>query len=314
MAEGELIGVDWGTTSWRGYLIGAEGCVLERASSARGILNVANGAFEATLLKEIGGWLKANGPLPVVLSGMIGSRQGWREAPYVACPAGLDEIAARVMRIDEGGGGRGALAIVPGLSVEADGMPDVMRGEETQIFGALTTQGAQSGVFVLPGTHSKWVRVELGRVVQFATYMTGEVFAALKDHTILGRLMTDGGGDQAAAFKSGVAAGARVGGPGSLLNRFFSARTLGLFDRLQGGDIGAYLSGLVIDAELRDATSAFARAGEDAVTLIGSDVLVARYVDAAESLGIGCRRADADCVARGHHAIAGRARLIGGGI
>ncbi len=307
MAEGWLIGVDWGTTSWRGYLIDGAGKVLEQASSGRGILNVADGAFEATLMEGIGGWLAAHGALPVLLSGMIGSRQGWREAPYIACPAGLVAIGQGLMRIDQGQAGRGPLAIVPGLSIETQGMPDVMRGEETQIIGALKGKADGAGVFVLPGTHSKWVRVEGGRIAHFSTYMTGEVFGALKGHTILGRLMTDAVVDDAAAFIAGVAAGAREGGPGALLNRMFAARTLGLFDRLGGGEIAGYLSGLVIGAEISDG----ARSGET-VTLIGNDALVGRYALAADSLGIACRRAEPDCVALGHHAIAGAARMIGG--
>ena len=111
---------------------------------------------------------------------MIGSRQGWREAPYAQCPAGADDIVKALATIDHAGR---AISLVPGLSTENDAMPDVMRGEETQIFGALALSGRDEGLFLLPGTHSKWAEVKDGRIVSFRTFMTGEVFGALKDHT-----------------------------------------------------------------------------------------------------------------------------------
>ena len=139
------------------------------------------------LAQIIGGWLSA-GALPILMSGMIGARQGWVEAPYAQCPAGLQEIAAAIVTIETRT--LGPLGLVPGVcAFDRDGAPDVMRGEETQILGALAATERTEGIFVLPGTHSKWARVEAGRIMSFSTYMTGEVFAALKDHTILGRLM-----------------------------------------------------------------------------------------------------------------------------
>ena len=132
-----------------------------------------------------------HGPLPVLMCGMIGSRQGWAEAPYCRLPAGLAELAGSLHAMP---GGRQRIAIVAGVaSLPADAAPDVMRGEETQVLGALAAMRLSDGLFVLPGTHSKWVTVVDGRITAFKTYMTGEVFAAMKDHTILGRLMADGG-------------------------------------------------------------------------------------------------------------------------
>lgn len=306
MESPQLIGVDWGTSSFRGYLIDRHGRVIDRRTGAMGILSVADAGFEAALAAEVAGWLSTHGPLPIIMSGMIGSRQGWRETAYVPCPAGIADLAATLLRFE--GDSLGRLAIVPGLTVEADGSPDVMRGEETQIVGALVSSQGGDGAYVLPGTHSKWVRVGDGRIRAFSTYMTGEVYAALKGHTILGRLMTDDGGDDTAAFVSGVRAGAAAGGPGALLHRLFAARTLGLFDRLSGGHIAGYLSGLVIGAELGDAASAI-----ETVTIIGSDALAARYVMAAGCLGIPTRRAAPDCVVAGHAAIARAAGLIAAG-
>ena len=302
MAQLQLIGVDWGTSSFRAYLIDSEARVFDRRVSPMGILSVADGRFEAALAAELTAWRAAHGPLPIVMSGMIGSRQGWREAAYVSCPAGIGDLSANLTTFETPSLGR--VAIVPGLTVEADGVPDVMRGEETQIAGALLSSEGGDGHYVLPGTHSKWVRVDGGRITAFSTYMTGEVYAALKDHTILGRLMSGESGDDSQAFLAGVRAGAQPGGPGALLHRLFSARTLGLFDRLPAGHIAAYLSGLVIGAEFGDAS-----AGTSAITIIGSDALARRYEIAASCVGIRTQRAPEDCVAAGHAAIAHAAGL-----
>src|SRR6185503_19473356 len=139
MAQPQLIGLDWGTTSCRAYLIGADGAVLERLVDGPGILKVENGAFDAALEAMIDGWPK----LPVVLSGMIGSRQGWVEAPYARCPAGTDDVVTALASIAHADL---SIALVPGLSTENDAMPDVMRGEETQIFGALALLKSGGGL------------------------------------------------------------------------------------------------------------------------------------------------------------------------
>src|SRR6185369_2749660 len=153
-----------------------------------GILK-AEGHFGPWLDSMIGGWIATHGAAPVILSGMIGSRQGWKEAAYARCPAGADVIVKALTRIEWN---ELTIALVPGLSTENDGMPDVMRGEETQIFGALALSRASDGLFLLPGTHSKWVEARGGSIRSFRTFMTGELFGALKDHTILGRLMIAG--------------------------------------------------------------------------------------------------------------------------
>ncbi|HEX3314956.1 MAG TPA: 2-dehydro-3-deoxygalactonokinase, partial [Gemmataceae bacterium] len=292
-----LIGLDWGTTSCRAYLIG-EDRVLARNVDGPGILRVENGAFGAALDALIGPWIEAYGALPVVLSGMIGSRQGWAEAPYTRCPATADDIVRALVRIDHGGR---SLALVPGLSTENAGMPDVMRGEETQIAGALALSGQDSGLFLLPGTHSKWADVRAGRIVSFRTFMTGEVFAALKDHTILGRLMRDDSAStvDTAVFARGVAEAAALPSAGSLLNRIFAARTYGLMDKLDDVALGDYLSGLLIGAEIADAT----RGHRGPVTIIASPLLAGRYNVALRQLGRAGSFAAEDCVAAGHRLI-----------
>jgi 2-dehydro-3-deoxygalactonokinase len=297
-----LISLDWGTTSCRAYLIGADGAVLARIADGPGILRVKNDAFRAALMDMIGRWLSPGGPIQLVLSGMIGSRQGWQEAPYGRCPAGAGEIVAALACIEDTSL---RIYLVPGLSTENDSMPDVMRGEETQILGALALSGRDAGLFLLPGTHSKWAEVVGGRIVSFRTFMTGEIFGALKEHTILGRLMTEGPPD-AEAFASGVREGAALGSAGALLNRIFATRTYGLMDRLPDTALSDYLSGLLIGAEVAEAT----RSAGAAVTIIASAALAQRYTDALRLLGRESALAPEDCVAAGHWRIARAAGLI----
>jgi len=298
VSDASLIGLDWGTTSCRAYLIGADGAVLERVADGPGILKVAGGAFGAALDAMVGRW---DAKLPVILSGMIGSRQGWREAPYAKCPAGAGDIVRVLAQIDHVGR---TIALVPGLSTENDAMPDVMRGEETQILGALALCGNDSGLFLLPGTHSKWAEVKGGRIVSFRTFMTGEVFGALKEHTILGRLMADGA--DAEGFARGVREGAGLGSAGALLNRVFATRTYGLMDKLPGTALSDYLSGLLIGAEVAEA----AQQTSGAVTIIASAALAQRYTDALRLLGYYSTFAPEDCVAAGHWRLARAARFV----
>jgi 2-dehydro-3-deoxygalactonokinase len=228
------------------------------------------------------------------MSGMIGSRQGWREVPYVACPAEPEEIAAGLERIDWGAG---EAWIVPGLLDESRaGQPDVMRGEETQVLGALAALPAGGGLVCLPGTHSKWVRVEGGVLQGFATYMTGEVFDLLQGHSILSRLMTKGAVQVDRWFLEGVA----VGQEGGLLNRLFSARSRALTGDLPEDEVRSYLSGLLIGDELASAVPA----DPTEVHLLGAPALAALYQAALEKLGHRVVRLDADAVAAGLYSLA----------
>lgn len=305
-----LIAVDWGTSSFRAFLTAADGAVLGVVETPSGILRVVDGQFAAVLQAAIAPWISAHGDLPVLMSGMIGSRQGWHEVPYQPCPVRTGDLARALLRLPEALTQNLRVSIVPGVVTrDASGAPDVMRGEETQIFGALERLGLNAGTFVLPGTHSKWVTVADGAISRFSTYMTGEVFAALKDHTILGRLMrapvSSAGPASGASFLRGVAAAQIAGGPGVLLRLVFSARTLALFGELAAEDIADYLSGLLIGAEIREAAGASAE-----VVVIASDALASRYADAFRSLGIEPVTAPADCAAAGLAALARNAGLI----
>jgi 2-dehydro-3-deoxygalactonokinase len=220
----------------------------------------------------------------------------------VATPAGIRDLAGELAR---GPFEAADVRIVPGLKTMNNGAHDVIRGEETQVFGALARLGLDGGRFLLPGTHSKWITVEAERATRFATYMTGEIFAAARDHTILGRLMQEGapGGE---AFLRGVGEGARSGTPGSLLNRLFGVRTTGLFGDIAATDLADYLSGILIGAELADQPGA----KERAIRIIASDALADRYRKAAASLGIAADTVASDCIADGYVAIARIAGLI----
>ena len=297
-----LITCDWGTSSLRAYLMAADGQVIASRASGQGIMALGGLSFPEVLAAIASDWVREHGPLAVLLSGMVGSRQGWVEAPYARCPAGLPDLAAALAEVPAQPG-FGRIAIVPGVLKDDDTAPDVIRGEEVEVLGALARLGLSDGLFVLPGTHSKWVRVEAGRITSFATYMTGEVFAALKGHTILGRMMEEGA-FSAAGFRRGVDAAAELEGPGALLGRLFSLRALGLTGRLDGADSADMLSGLLIGAELRDAS-----AGEP-FTLVANPALAARYAEAAPLLGLPHACAPEGCGPAGQHAVAKAAGFI----
>ncbi|MDB5955381.1 2-dehydro-3-deoxygalactonokinase [Ramlibacter sp.] len=286
-----LIAVDWGTSSLRAARIAADGTVLDQRSSARGILTVPAGGFPDVLQETCGDWLAEPSSLCLV-SGMAGSRQGWREAPYCACPAGFAELARSLAWVEPQ-----RIALVPGLSCESDGVPDVLRGEEVQVFGAIDLLQQRDGVYVLPGTHSKWVQVAQARVQSFATFMSGEVYALLRQHSILGRMMPAEDGPLAEdAFTQGVRYAQQSGG---LLRSAFSARTLALFDRLPAPALASYLSGLVIGEELRQRSDAV-----DAVVLIGAPALTQRYALALRTLGCTSRTLGPEATWRGLWALA----------
>jgi 2-dehydro-3-deoxygalactonokinase len=311
MSKPALISVDWGTTSLRCALVAADGAILARSADGPGINPPPAEGFASTLTTAIAPWRYQHASLPILMSGMIGSRQGWAEVPYLPCPANAAALAEHLHRLDAGD--LGDVFIVPGLAMlGTEQPPEVMRGEETQIIGALAktthAKGAAAQLFVLPGTHSKWATVTGTEITSFATYMTGDVFAALRHHTILGRLMPDAAtSDDAAAFAQGVSAGAADGPPGALLNRLFATRTLGLFERLPTAGLASYLSGLLIGAEIAAAT---ALVKPEVITIIGNAELSQRYRAAADQLGLPTTIAPADCAVRGHCIIARAAGLL----
>ena len=285
-----LIGVDWGTSSLRVARFDEAGRVVEERAFDRGILTVAPGEFPAVFEAVCGDWMRQ--PVAIALvSGMAGSRQGWIEAPYCACPAGIEDVVQRLAWAQPG-----RVAIVPGLTCENAGVPDVMRGEETQVFGALELLGVRDATAVLPGTHSKWVDVREGCIQRFTTFMTGEIYALLSKHSILARTMAADEGDlDEPSFIEGLDHATRTG---NLLQSAFSVRTLALFERLAAQAARSYLSGLVIGEELR------ARTDEAAVIVIGSNALTRRYELALRHRGIATQSPGDQAAWRGLWAIA----------
>ena len=291
-----MIGVDWGTTSFRAFRIAGDGSIRDRRASPRGILNVVDNRFAETLREEIGPWLAA-GDDHVLLSGMIGSRQGWVEAPYLPCPAGAADIAAALTDIPFDWG---QVKLVPGLATEdSAGVPEVMRGEETQIIGCQSAIGG-GGLACLPGSHSKWARIEGGRIAGFTTHLTGEAFAALRGHTILGRMMRDGA-TSATAFDQGVT---RAGDPDGLLHHVFGARSLALTGRMAESETASYLSGILIGHEVRAALGA---RRDVVVQVIGTPELTALYARAIAACDCFAERHDGDAAAQGLAAIGAHA-------
>ncbi len=285
-----MIGVDWGTSSFRAYRLGPGGEVLDRLDAPRGILTVEAGGFPAALKEAIGPWL-GQGETRVLLCGMIGSRQGWVEAPYLSCPAGSEEIAAATIPLPFDGA---EARLVPGLTTrDASGVPDVMRGEETKLIALAAALQGVDGRACLPGTHSKWARIQAGRITGFTTHMTGESFAALSEHTILARTAKDAPTSHT-AFLRGVERARQAGG---LLHHLFGTRAQFLMGELTEAETRSYLSGLLIGHEV---ASALAEGGmESEVQLVGASGLAALYAQAFEHQGVPYRLHDPDLVAAG---------------
>ncbi len=289
-----LIGIDWGTSSFRATRF-ADGAVIDRVAARAGIMTVENNDFASVLRRHVGAWLGA-GERRVLMAGMIGSRQGWVEAPYLPCPASVAALAASLVPVPFDAA---EVLLVPGVSADDGGVPEVMRGEETQILGALGEFGAAATV-CMPGTHSKWVEVRDGQILGFRTYMTGEAYAALSTHTILARLIETTHDHDDAAFASGVARATEAGG---LLHHLFGVRTLPLTGRMIGAAAASYLSGLLLGHETQAALAA-RRDASAPVFLIGDAPLCARYEAAIRLCGGEARIVPGDPAAAGLAAIA----------
>lgn len=284
-----MIAVDWGTSSFRAYRVDDHGSIKEKRAACTGILHIENATFAATLETQIGDWLAA-GETPILMSGMIGARQGWVEAPYCECPAGLSEIASKLRPVSWPDH---RAWIAPGVcGHDATGTRDVMRGEEVQILGSLESMPNRSGLVCLPGTHSKWVQVHEGKIIRFETHMTGEVFAVLKQHSLLGRMMKEGAPDHA-SFLAGVSRARQVGG---LLHHLFGVRARGLFGEITDVQAVSYLSGILIGHELKAALESRPHAQ---VFILGSAELNILYSSACDAFGLKSAALDPESGVRG---------------
>lgn len=267
------IAVDWGTTNRRAYLIDASGRKLSEMEDALGIMSVPAGGY-AEAMRPI---VREHGNRPMLLAGMVGSNRGWREAPYVELPAGIDDLVRRLTWIEPG-----RIAIVPGLSVANGGRADVMRGEEVQVFGLTLLDGC---TICHPGTHTKWVQLRDGKVTDFLTVMTGELFSLLREFSILAPLLHD---DPLAgeAFCAGVEASLASG---NLSADLFSVRARVLLGRLDEADAPSYASGLLIGADLR---AGLPLASGEQIIVLGRPSLTRLYAAALAHCGRKTREVD----------------------
>jgi 2-dehydro-3-deoxygalactonokinase len=275
--------VDWGTSRFRAFLIEGE-TILDRVSSEEGISALQPGRHAGVFRKHCLSWLEAEPDAPVALVGMVGSREGWRMAPYAACPAGPEDVAHALIEVDVGEGRRGH--IVPGLTSEPQpGAIDVMRGEETLCFGA----GVADGIVCLPGTHPKWVEMKGGRIERFATYFTGEMYALLRHHSMIGRPATEP--EDPAGFDLGLAAAERNGGTAAkrvgLLHLIFGARAAAVTGRLSTAALGPYISGLLTGDEINGAFSLFRK--PEAVTIVAEGARADLFAKALAQHGVEAR-------------------------
>ncbi|RAK52832.1 2-dehydro-3-deoxygalactonokinase [Phenylobacterium deserti] len=289
MAEAELLACDWGTTNLRAWTLDGEGRVVESGEfRGLGVSNLKPGEAAERFRNEVQPHLRAQG-LPAVLCGMVGSNLGWTIAPYVDCAAGLEDLAKQLVPVEADAPWA---RIVPGMrSTGLTGSSDVMRGEETQLFGWLArhperARGRQ--VVCHPGTHAKWMVVEDGKLAQFVTAMTGELFAVLSKHSVL---KGEGRADDAAAFLEGVAAAGEGDG---LAARLFTARA-----RVVGGgkpveSTPSYLSGLLIGAEVAAMPRLLGLRPGEPLVLLGDEMLCSHYSRALEARGVASETFDGE--------------------
>jgi 2-dehydro-3-deoxygalactonokinase len=277
-AEG-FIAVDWGTTNRRAWRLEPGGAVAAEMEDEKGILAVPQGGFHDAV-----GEIRARlGDLPMLMAGMVGSNRGWVEAPYVPCPAGLPELAARLCWIEAE-----RAAIVPGVSYDAADAADVMRGEEVQILGAYAEGWiGPDAALCHPGTHNKWVRLEDGRIAAFRTVMTGEIFNLLKEHSILADLLA-APAEPGPAFEAGVRHGLERD---DLTAELFSVRARTLLGKARREEAGAYVSGLLIGADLK---VGLPLAGDGEVVAMGRPDLTRLFCAALGTAGRPARAVDGE--------------------
>lgn len=292
-----FIVADWGTTRFRGYLIENE-TVLDQVSSDEGVSALQKGQHRDVFLRQCGPWLQAEPDAPVLLVGMVGSREGWVEAPYASCPAGPAEIAQALVPVDLENGRKGY--IIPGLFCEpAPGDADVMRGEETLAMGT----GIEDGLICSAGTHPKWILMKNGRIERFATYMTGEMYAILREHSMIGRPATQP--EDPKGFDLGLEAAERNAGEAhvGLLHLLFSARASVVSNRMHSSLLAPYLSGLLTGDEINGALAQFGR--PNSVTILAAPERAELYVHALKRHGVKAEIKDTQ-----QALIAGLARIV----
>jgi 2-dehydro-3-deoxygalactonokinase len=288
VAKPEWIAVDWGTSNVRAWGIGPDGSTLFERASPEGMGKLGPTDYPAVFEKLIGAEVQGKGPFDVLICGMAGARQGWREAPYLETPADLHAIARKAVKPPMRGT-KFRPRILPGVC-QRGGAEDVMRGEETQLLGLSALRAGFSGTVVMPGTHSKWARLASGRVEKFATAMTGELFDLLGTHSVLRHSL--GGEQTGPATEDGVDAGLSAGlaTPGQLTSLLFRTRAASLLSQKGADWCAGYLSGLLVGAEIGGKRDWI----EDApIPLIGSARLCRLYAAALARIGAHSETIDA---------------------
>ena len=274
-----LIAIDWGTSRLRAMLLGPDGGVVEERQSDDGIASVPAGGHEAAFERLVAGWPA----VPAIMAGMVGSRQGWREAAYAPCPATPADLSLRLLRFETSS--RRPVAIVPGVMLRSEARAgDVIRGEETQMVG-LIDRGRADGIVILPGTHSKWATIAGGRITGFHTFLTGEMFDLLARHSFLRHSIAADGGDVAGEPDFALAVRRTVTDGLPFLAAIFSVRVRALLDDIGGRANRAYLSGLVIGGEIAAARDSGAWTGGQPIRIVGAQSLARAYHTAFALLG-----------------------------
>ncbi len=292
LTSGVLIAVDWGTSNVRARLTSGDGSVLAEARSDDGIAKLAQGAHEPAFRRLTAGWPE----VPAIMAGMIGSRQGWREAAYLPCPAATGALADAVVRFTAASGQ--PIAIVPGVMLKSptrDG--DVIRGEETQIVGLVDGEPGFDGVAVMPGTHSKWVSIGDGTIRDFQTVMTGELFDLFAHKSFLRHSVAQEAGDLTASPDFALGVRRTVGEGLPFLAALFSVRARALLADVRPDDNLAYLSGLIIGGEIAAAQASGRLTAATPLRVVGSRSLGRAYAEALAIAGLDARVLDGDALA-----------------
>ena len=280
-----LIAVDWGSSNFRAYLTNDDATILDSCSAKTGMLQLLPEQFPGTLKAHVGHWLDQYQSVPILMSGMVGARQGWLEAAYLSCPVTLDQLSHHLTQVDFLP--QHAAAIVPGLELHQGDDVDVMRGEETQLYGALSLIDRDTVTVCMPGTHSKWVQVRQNTIDRFQTFLTGELYAVLTQHSILAKVDCDQVEDES-AFAMGVKTAVDSD---RLLSDLFRARASVLLGRVAPAQVHSYVSGLLIGHELMQAQAHWQKSTQP-IVMVADAAIATRYQLAFALLGCG----DLNCV------------------
>ena len=297
-----LIGVDWGSTNRRGFLLDSNGSILDSKEDGLGLLNISDGKFLEAFEALTAVWMEKCGPLPSLLSGMVGASTGWTEAKYCTLPAGVEDLAENLQIVP----GCKSVWIVPGVMThDHSKIPDVIRGEEVQAMSF--SLDFEKHLFVLPGTHSKWLQTQNGQINWFSTFMTGDLYAAVLDHTVVSQLHVKEDTASMDAFELGIQTG--YSEHENMLHLLFGARTKVLFNELKQTEVSDYLSGLLIGMEISSALSTIG-IPSSGVELIGDEGLCERYHRALQICGIDACRSDNSRIGTTYVKIAQKAGII----